>query len=100
MAEPAAIGRGRVVDKAGKPCAGVGVNYATAPGRDDAADFWVGGQAVVTDDQGRFVARGLLPGGRIRLFASHRDIGSSPRLEFSVKDTNPIDLGDIVLHRR
>ena len=80
---------------------GISVNYSTAPSRYGAAGgFFTGGQSVVTDDEGRFVARGLLAGGRLRLFANLPAGGSSPVQEFAVKDANTVDLGDIVLRPR
>ncbi len=58
------------------------------------------GQAATTDENGFFTAPGLVAGARCRIFANHPDGGQSPERTFVVTDTEPIDLGDIVLRQR
>ena len=58
------------------------------------------GQSVTTDENGLFITPGLLVGTRCRLYANHPDGARSAEQTFEVKDTNPIDLGDIVLRPR
>ncbi len=58
------------------------------------------GQTATTDPDGRFLAPGLLVGVRCRLFAYDSKGSQSAEQSFPVKDTKPIDLGDIVLRRR
>ncbi len=105
VAQPAALARGRVVDAAGKPAAGVSVvygSYGVVDGLPGGAGGPAGaGQSATTDQDGRFLAAGLLLDARCRLFA-YRSDGSSQSVEqsFLVKDIKPIDLGDIVLRRR
>ena len=57
MAQPAAIGRGQVVDGAGKPYVQVRVVYAVLPGWEAADGFSGALQCTSTDNQGRFIAR-------------------------------------------
>jgi RNA polymerase sigma factor (sigma-70 family) len=104
VAGPAAVARGRVVDAGGKPLADVrvafgsyGVNVDLPGGAQGPAGA---GQTATTDQDGRFLAAGLLVGARCRLFAYHSDGSQSAEQSFLVKDTKPIDLGDVVLRRR
>jgi RNA polymerase sigma factor (sigma-70 family) len=97
VARPAAMARGRVVDSSGKPRAGVQVHYAVMLELEDAGGPAGAGQSVETDDQGRFNAPGLIIGARCKIFATGTAGGNSPSHEFEVKDTRPIDIGDIVL---
>ena len=59
------------------------------------------GLSLFTDDLGRFIVPGLFVGARCKLYAVHpAGGGHSPQKSFEVKDTQPIDLGDVVLHPR
>ena len=58
------------------------------------------GQMVNTDDEGRFTILGLVIGARCKLFASNPDGGNSAEQTFAVKDTQPVDIGSIVLDPR
>jgi RNA polymerase sigma factor (sigma-70 family) len=96
VALPAATAGGRIVDVAGKPYKGLSINYAMDLDRAGAAGP-AAGQSSTTDESGHFIAPGLLVGARCTFFANHPDGGQSPEQSFMVKDTKPIDLGDIVL---
>jgi RNA polymerase sigma factor (sigma-70 family) len=97
VAHPAAMARGRVVDSSGKPRAGVQVHYGLPLEFEGVENLASAGQSVETDDQGRFTAPGLLPGARCKIFASGPAGGNSREHYFDVRDTRPIDIGDIVL---
>ena len=44
VARPAVVGRGRLIDEAGKPRVGIRILYSTAPDLDDAAGLFRGGE--------------------------------------------------------
>jgi hypothetical protein len=98
VARPAVVGRGRLIDEAGKPRAGTRILYSTAPDL-DAPRLFHGVETVVTDGQGRFVVRGLIADGRCWLNVL-REVGVSAPQEFRVKGTKSVDFGDIVLRPR
>ena len=101
VAGPAAIARGQVVDGSGKPYVNVRVTYSMSTEGADADRTAGAGLSLFTDDQGRFVVPGLFVGARCKLYAIHPTGGGRSRQKsFDVKDTQPIDLGDIVLHPR
>ena len=104
VARPSAVARGRVVDAEGKPRADVrvafgsyGVNVNLPGGGQGPAGA---GQTATTDQDGRFLAPGLLVGVPCRLFAYDSNGSQSADQSIPVKDTKLIDLGDIVLRRR
>jgi hypothetical protein len=100
VAAPAASASGRVVDGAGRPRAGVTVSYFLLVSPEGQEPPIVVGQTVETDADGRFVASGLLPGTRCRLFATDPGGGNSDDRRFDVGGPGPIDLGAIVLDPR
>jgi RNA polymerase sigma factor (sigma-70 family) len=104
VARPSAVARGRVIDAGGNPLANVrvafgsyGVNVNLPGGGQGPAGA---GQTAMTDQDGRFLAPGLLVGVPCRYFAYDSNGGQSADQSIPVKDAKPIDLGDIVLRRR
>lgn len=97
LAAPAASARGRVVDAAGKPRAGVTVHYAVLIGPEADRPPIAIGDLTTTDAAGRFTAVGLLPGMRCRLSASNPEGGNSRDITFDVDGPTPIDLAPITL---
>jgi Carboxypeptidase regulatory-like domain len=101
VARPAAIARGRVVDGSGTPYGNARVAYSVSTERENAHAIAGAGSSLLTDDLGRFTVPGLFVGARCKLYAIHpTGGGSSPTKSFHVKDTQPIDLGDVVLRPR
>ena len=101
VVRPAAIARGRVVDASGKSWANVRVAYSISTERENADATAGAGLSLFTDELGRFTVPGLFVGARCKLFASlPGELGSSPSKQFDVKDTRPIELGDVVLRPR
>lgn len=100
VVNPAASASGRVVDGAGKPRAGLMVQYAIliSPEGGDPPIGVV--QSVVTDADGRFSATGLLPGMRCKFFASNPEGGNSADRTVDVDGLGAIDLGAILLDIR
>ena len=104
VARTSAVARGRVVDAEGMPLADVrvafgsyGVNVDLPGGGQGPAGA---GQTAMTDQDGRFLAPGLLVGVPCRYFAYDSNGSQSADQSIPVKDAKPIDLGDIVLRRR
>ncbi len=101
VAGPAAIARGRVVDGSGKPYVNVRVAYSVSTEGADADRTAGAGLSLFTDDLGGFIVPGLFIGARCKLYAIHpTGHGHSHQKSFEVKDTQAIDLGDVVLHPR
>ena len=97
VARPAATARGRVVDSANKPRAGVRIHcwmnfhLGAVEGPSGA------GQYTDTDPEGRFILPGLPVGALCRVSVFNLDGGNARARFFAVKDASPIDLGAIVL---
>ena len=104
VARPSAVARGRVVDAGGKPLADVRVAFGSYGVKVNLPGGGQGpagaGQTAMTDQDGRFLAPGLLVGVPCRLFAYDSNGSQSADQSIPVKDTKPIDLGDIVLRGR
>ena len=101
VARPAANAYGRVVDRAGLPFGNARVACSVSL---DSADPEAAASSTViqvTDNRGGFKVPGLFVGARCTLYAIHPGgHGHSPSKSFDVKDAQPIDVGEVVLHPR
>ena len=101
VARPAAIARGRVVDRSGVPFSDTRVAYSISDGPENAITKPFAGFPLVTDLEGRFTVPGLFIGARCVVYAIHPAGGGlSSTKEFKVKDARQIEVGDVVLHPR
>ena len=100
VVQPAAIGRGQVVDGAGVPYDHVRVRYSVWPNGLVVDGFEGATQWIVTDEQGRFTAGGLPVGTRCDVGATRGGGRSRKKDIVEIKDPRPIDFGDVIMHPR
>ncbi len=101
VAGPAATARGRVVDETGKPWASINVGSHVevglpAVGRNGRPGA---GELLLTDDDGRFTAKGLPVGATCGFWASAPGAGSTPSHRVVIENTRPFELPPLVIDR-